>query len=127
MPITSTLSAGLKSVHQHAVAGLQIVVAAVHAKLAHELDALGVRLLQVAPNRFGRVLRFRILHQTELNRIVTVGGRRLALHHHARSRLQQRHGHHLPVGAEHLRHPDLFAENSWAHCLPQFRSFIAAP
>ena len=55
------------------------------------------------------------LKQAELHRVVAVGGGRLALHHHARSRFQQRDRHYLPVRPEHLRHSDLFAKNSWTH------------
>jgi hypothetical protein len=58
----------------------------------------------------GLVVRsLRELDQSKLHGVVTIGGRRFALHHHARSGLQQRDRNNLPVGAEHLAHPDLFA------------------
>ena len=65
----------------------------------------------------GLLMRCGLMNSTkpELHRIVAVRGGRLALHHHARPRLEQRDRHGLPVGPEHLRHSNLFAKDSWAH------------
>jgi hypothetical protein len=63
------------------------------------------------------------LDEAQLNRIVTVGGRRFSLHHHARSRLEQRDRHSLSVSLEDLGHSDFLAKNSWTHVfqLPAIR------
>src|SRR5207248_3939574 len=72
-------------------------------------------LLQAARGGLVDALRLNELDQAELHRIVSVGGRRLALHHHARTRLQQRDRHHLPIGPENLRHSNLLTKDSWTH------------
>ncbi len=61
------------------------------------------------------VLLLGVLHQSQLNGIVAIGGRRFPLRHHARARFDQCHRDYLPIRREHLRHADLFAENSWTH------------
>src|SRR5262249_8870893 len=65
-----------------------------------------------------------VFHQSELHRVITVRGGRLALRHHARTRLEQRHRHGLAVRPEHLRHSDLFAKDSWTHLLNPFLTRI---
>jgi hypothetical protein len=106
---------GLELIHQHLVAGFEIVIAGAQRELPHKLGALHAGFLQVAGDGLVDALRFDKLHQTQLNGVVAVGGGRLALHHHARTRLQQRHRDSLTVGPEHLRHTDLFAKDSWTH------------
>src|SRR5579859_3848326 len=106
---------GLELIHQHLVAGLQIAVAAVELELADELRAFDPGLLEMPGGRLIDARRLDELEQPQLDRVVAIGGRRLALHHHARPRLEQSDRNHLPVRPENLRHPDLFAKNSWTH------------
>src|SRR5207244_11539235 len=77
--------------------------------------ALDTGLLHAARRGLIDALRLDELDQTELNRIVAVRGRRLALHHHARPGLEQSNRHHLSIRPEHLRHSNLLAKNSWSH------------
>src|SRR5262249_14639933 len=91
---------GLELVYQHLVARLQVVVTGAQRELPEELRAVHTGLLQVARRRFVDALRLDEFHQTQLHRIVSVRGGRLALRHHARTRLQQRHRDGLPVGTE---------------------------
>src|SRR6185369_14477957 len=106
---------GLELVHQHLVAGLQIAGAAVEAKFANELRSLHPGLLQMPRRRLVDAGRLDEFEQAELHRVVAVGGGRLALHHHARSGLEQSDRNHLPVRPEYLRHADLSSKNSWTH------------
>src|SRR5262249_7241937 len=55
------------------------------------------------------------LHQAQLHRIVAVLARGLPPHHHARTDLQDRHGHHAPVRLKNLRHSNFLSQNSWRH------------
>ena len=70
-------------------------------------------------------LRF-TLDEAELNRVIAVRRRRLSLGYYTRAGLQYRYRHHLTVRAKHLRHPDFFAKNSWAHVLQSLQKPIAA-
>src|SRR5579883_1223689 len=56
-----------------------------------------------------------VFNQAELHGIVAINRRGFALRDDAGSGLDQRHGDHLAVGREDLRHADLFAENSGTH------------
>src|ERR1035437_8617305 len=106
---------GFELTHQHLVAGFQIVGPGAKLELAHELRAVDAGFLQTAGGGFVDALWLDELEQAELRRVVTVDGRRLALHHHARSGFQQRHRHHPPVRPEQLRHSNLLAKDSWTH------------
>src|SRR5580700_2543395 len=55
------------------------------------------------------------LIEAKLNRVVSVGCRRLSLHDETGARLQEGHRDHLPIRPEQLRHADLFSQNSWTH------------
>src|SRR5439155_26752707 len=100
---------GLELIDQNLVAGLQIAVPAAGAKLAHELRALDSRFLQMPGGRLIDPRRLDELEQSELDRVVSVRRRRLALHYHAGPCLEQSDRNHLPVRPENLRHPDFFA------------------
>src|SRR5262245_39249800 len=106
---------GLKLINQDFVAGLQVTRPAVETELADKLRAFDSGLLQVPRGRLVDPRRLDELEQAKLHRVIAVGSRRLALHHHARTRLEQSHRNHLPVRPEDLRHPDLFSKNSWTH------------
>src|SRR6185437_13763257 len=106
----------LELARQNAIALFQVARALPEMKFTQELDAFGARFRQVFLHRLVRL--FGILDQAELHAIVAVGRGGLALRHHARARLDERHRDYLPLRSEHLRHTDLFAENSWTHrCL----------
>src|SRR5688572_22050862 len=105
----------LEFFNEDAVARLEVVVAGAQLELTEEFRSFGVRFLEVTRHRLVDAARLDELHQPDLNRVVAVNGGRLALRHNAWTGLEHRHRHHLTVGAEHLRHPDLFAKNSWAH------------
>ena len=106
---------GLELIDQDLVAGLEIIVARTQMEFTHEARPFHSGLLQMPGHRLVDARRLDKLHQAELHRIVAVGSGRLALYHHARTRLHQRHRHGLPVWPEHLRHTDLFAKDSWTH------------
>src|ERR1035441_9364779 len=108
---------GLELIHQHLVAGLEIVVAGAQRELAHELGALHAGLLEMAGGGLVDAPRLHEFEQAQLHRVIAVGSGRLALHHHAGTRLQQRHRHGLSVRPEHLRHSYFLAKDSWAHLL----------
>ncbi len=62
-----------------------------------------------------RRLRRPLLDEPELHGLVAVALRALGLHDDARAGLEHRHRGHRAVGAEHLRHPDLLADDSSHH------------
>src|SRR5688572_10215145 len=105
----------LELVYQNPIARLQIPMARTEAKFLQIAHAVHGRLLQVSRLRLINPLRFDSLDQAELDRVVAVDGGRLALHHHARSRFQDRDRDHLAVWPEDLGHANFFTENSWAH------------
>src|ERR1017187_119678 len=109
----------LELVHQHLVAELEIVVAGPQLELAQELAAFRASLFEMTRGGFVDPLRLDELHQAELHGVIPVRGGRLALHHRARTRLEQGDRHRLSVGPEHLRHSDFFTENSWTHMLKE--------
>ena len=74
----------LKLIRKNAVAGLQVAIATVEPELALKLHAFGAGLLQVPG--IGLVGLLCILDQTELNGIITIRGRCLALRDDARTR-----------------------------------------
>ena len=103
------LIVGLELIDQHLIAGLEIVVAGPQRKLAQKLRALDVSLFEMAGARLVDARRFDELNQPELNGVVPVSGRRLALYYHTRSRLEQGDRNGLSVRPEDLRHPDFLA------------------
>src|SRR5208283_4071751 len=100
-------------IRENAIARLQIAVAAIEPEFALELHTLGAGLLQVPG--IGLIRLLCILDQTELNGVITIRGRRLTLRNDARASLDKRHRDNLAIRIKHLRHADLFAENSWTH------------
>ena len=91
----------------HAVARLHIAVDAFQAELPLEAHTLGARLLQMSGTRLGYAGLLGVFHEPDLHGIIAIGSWRLALHHDARSGLDHRNRHYLPVRPEYLRHPDL--------------------
>src|SRR5260370_25180935 len=106
---------GLELVDQNFVPGLQIAIAAVELEFADELRAFHAGFLEMSGGRLIEARRFDELEQSQLDSVIAIGRRRLALHHHARPGLEQSNWNHLPIRPENLRHPDLFAKNSWTH------------
>ena len=110
---------GLELIDQHLVARLQIarawVAGLAETKLPDELRARHSGLLQVPCRGLVNPRRLDELEQTELHRVIAVGGRRLPLDHHARPRFEQSDRHDLAIGPKNLSHPDLFSKNSWTH------------
>src|SRR5208283_1761451 len=106
---------GFELVHQHPVAGLEIVVAGRERKLAQEFASFRAGLLEMTRGGLVNPLRLDELGQAELHRVVPIRAGRLALHHRARTRLEQGDRHSLSVGPEHLRHSDFLTKNSWTH------------
>src|SRR4051812_8439705 len=96
----------LELVHQDAVTGLEVVVAGSQLEFAEELRAIHAGLLQVTSNRLVNALRLHELDKADLNGIVAIGSRGLSLHHYAGTSLHHGHGNYLPIGPEHLCHPD---------------------
>ena len=107
----------LELIHQHLVAGLQIAAALRERELPKKTGAGAAGLLQVARLRLIDAPFLDVLHQAQLHRIIALGDGRLALHHHARTGLEQRDRHRLAVCAEHLRHSNFLAKDSWCHLL----------
>jgi hypothetical protein len=103
------LVSGLELIHQNPVALLQVVVTGPQPHFSQELDSFRAGFLQVAGKRFRGARGLCEFHQAELHRVVTVSGGRLALDHHAGSRLEQRDWNDLAVGAKYLRHSDFLA------------------
>src|SRR5262249_53233281 len=81
----------LELIDQDFIAGLQVARSAVEPELTDELGALDSGFLQVPGGWLIEACRLDKLKQSELDSIVAVGGRRLALHHHAWTRLEQSH------------------------------------
>src|SRR5579871_5493589 len=104
-----------ENLNQHAIADLHGSVAiaiAFECDLAHEFHRRQIVLAQMSLGGLGQL---RLLHQfdqADLRRLVTVFGRRLMLCNHARAGLQHRHGAHIALRVEQLRHADFFAQNS---------------
>ena len=107
----------LELVYQNTVAHLEVAIACVQFELTRVLDSVGARLLGVTLHGLGQLLRLNTFDQTELNGVIAIRDRSLALNNHAGTRLEHGDRNHLPVRAEYLGHPQLFAENSWAHSL----------
>ena len=109
------LLVGLELIDQHLVARLEVVVAGPQPKLPRNFTPSTPAFFRCPVA--GLLMRAGLMNsiKPELHRVVTVARRRLALDHHARTSLQQRHRHHLPVRPEDLCHTDLSAKNSWGH------------
>ena len=90
------------------VAGLVVSTAITQLELAAVPHPVRASLLKVAGCGLIDPRRLDVLHQTELNGVITVGGRRLALRDDTRTSLHQRDRYYLSVGAEDLRHADFF-------------------
>ena len=89
---------GLEFVGEHAVARLQIAVRSVpHPELAQEFHAFGGRLFQVSRVRLVDARFLDVFHQAQLHGVISVDGRRLALHHHAWTGLEHRYRHYLAI------------------------------
>src|SRR3982751_5743833 len=73
----------LELVYENAVARLQVAVAAVQLELADKENTFGAGLLQMAPLRLRHAVLLSELDESELDGVVSVAGRRLALDHHA--------------------------------------------
>ena len=82
--------------------------------LAADARRRHVRLLEMALCRLVRFGR-RVLDQTELDRLVAVGLRRLRLHDDARPGLDDRRRHHAAVGLEDLGHAHFPSDDSSHH------------
>src|SRR5207245_5490365 len=85
-------------------------------KLAQDRGHLA-RLLAVLALRLAQALRFR-LAEAELHRRVAVRLARTLLHYRAGSGQNHGHGYELATLGEHLRHPELLADQSEWHVIP---------
>src|SRR5262249_21279248 len=69
-------------IHADLIAGLEIVVPGTEAEFAHETRAADTRFFQMSGRGLVQALFLDVLHQAQLNGVITVGGRSLTLHDH---------------------------------------------
>src|SRR6266566_1303598 len=104
--------AGLKAVHQHAVANLGLVARFLDAHFTEQFHRRDARAFVMARHSLVHALRLDEFDEAQLHGVIAVFAFRAALDDHARSRLQHRASHQCAVWLEHLGHPQLDSENS---------------
>src|SRR6267378_715220 len=116
--------AGLKILHQHAVADFRLVLRFLDAHFLQHLHGRDVGLLEVPGHGLVDALRLDEFHEPQLRGLVAVGLLRPALYHHARPRLKNGAPRQRAVFQEDLRHPQLDSDDSVDSHFPRL-SFAA--
>src|SRR6185312_5603228 len=102
----------LETIHQHAVAGLCLVLRILQANLAKVPHRRNASLFEMAGQRLVDPLRLDKFHEAQLDSVIAVLIHRAPLHHDTWAGLQHRERHCCAVIGEDLCHAEFDSENS---------------
>ena len=112
--------AGLKTVHEHAVANFRLVFRFPKTNFPHNLQRGDIRLLKVSGQRFCYPLRLDEFNEAQLRCVVAILFFCPALHNDAWASLQNRAADQIAVFGKNLRHAQFDSDNSFDRHVPLF-------